>query len=109
MTNRASESRIKVYLNYAECSRLKAKPIKNYEQLKNLRTHKLKNLNSVHIVIVLLVFTTRDVVHPLLVIEVPRYSFLDTLFKLKGWSPTLRRQRRSASPHCGRIDIQSIL
>ena len=45
MNNRANESRIKFHLDYAECSRLKAKPIMNYDSLPyNLITLQPQNL-----------------------------------------------------------------
>ena len=43
---------------------------------------------GIHVVVVLLVITRGYVVHPFLVIQIPFYSFLDTLLKLERWLST---------------------
>ena len=42
----------------------------------------------VHIIIILLVLTTGDIVHPLLIVKIPAYSLLYTLLELQAWLPT---------------------
>ena len=42
----------------------------------------------IHIIIVVLVVAAGDIVEPLLIVEIPFHSLLNTLFKLKTWLPT---------------------
>ena len=42
----------------------------------------------VHVVIILLILTTGDVVHPLLVVEIPAYGLFNTLLELQAGFPT---------------------
>lgn len=43
---------------------------------------------SIHLFVVLFVFARGDVVHPLLVVEIPAHSFFDAFFKLERRFPT---------------------
>ena len=42
----------------------------------------------VHVVIILLILTTGDVVHPLLIVKVPTHGLFNTLLELQAWLPT---------------------
>ena len=69
-----------------------------------LRIYKLKYLFPfIHFLIILFILTRSDVVHPLLVFEIPSYGLLYAFLELQTWPSALRRQRSSASPHCGRM------
>ena len=48
--------------------------------------HELSSL--IHILIIFLIFSRCDIIHPLLIIEIPFYCLFNTFFKLKRWFPT---------------------
>ena len=47
----------------------------------------------IHFIIILLILTTGDVVHPLLVVEIPTHGLFNALLELQrelGWEPSLQ-------------------
>lgn len=53
----------------------------------NKGVKKTESAVFVHVVVVALVVSGGDVVHPVLMIEVPADGLLDALLKLQGWFP----------------------
>ena len=81
-------------------------PFRIQKDFNGFSQQKHKELSSfIHIMTIIFVLSRSDVIHPILVIEVPTYSLFKTFFKLQIWPSELRRQKRYASPHYGRIDI----
>ena len=46
-----------------------------------------EGLFTIHVLIILLILPRSNMIHPFLVIEIPFYSFFDTLLKLERWLP----------------------
>lgn len=63
-------------------------PFRDTNDTYQIRDENNRLFTLVHLFVVLFIITTSDVIHPLLVIQIPLNSLLYTLFKLKAWFPT---------------------